>query len=57
MLTLQRDIVTLDGRRLERQEIPLPPTSHPEKTLAAAGALLITGCSPEELYQAVLPLA
>ena len=56
LLTLQRDIVTLDGRRLERQEILLPPVSRPEAALAAAGALLVAGCPPEELYSAMLPL-
>jgi hypothetical protein len=56
MLSLQRDIVTLDGRRLERQEIPLPPVSRPETALAAAGALLVAGCPPDELYEAMRSL-
>ncbi|MCL1807494.1 MAG: hypothetical protein FWG31_07315 [Oscillospiraceae bacterium] len=56
LLSLQRDIVTLDGKRLERQEIPLPPLSKPEIALAAAGALLVVGCPPDKLYEAMLPL-
>lgn len=53
MLALQRDIVTLSGALLERQEIPLPPLTHPENALAASGALLITGCPPERLSDAL----
>jgi hypothetical protein len=56
LLSLQRDIVTTAGERLERQEIPLPPLETPETGLAAAGALLVAGCPPEELYEAMLPL-
>jgi hypothetical protein len=56
LLSLQRDIVTLDGSRLERQEILLPPLKQPEKALAAAGALLVAGCPPDKLYEAILPL-
>lgn len=53
MLALQRDIVTLAGTRLERQEIPLPPLNQPERALAAAGALLAAGCPPDGLYEAI----
>ncbi|MCL2003236.1 MAG: hypothetical protein FWG72_04425 [Oscillospiraceae bacterium] len=56
LLSLQRDIVTLDGARLERQEIPLPPLPKPETALAAAGALLVAGCPPDKLYETMLPL-
>ncbi|MDR0294074.1 MAG: hypothetical protein LBH95_07990 [Oscillospiraceae bacterium] len=56
LLSLQRDIVTLSGRRLERQEIPLPPLPRPEAGLAAAGALLVADCPPDRLYEAMLPL-
>ncbi|MDR1693458.1 MAG: hypothetical protein LBR72_08890 [Oscillospiraceae bacterium] len=53
MLALQRDIVTLSGELLERQEIPLPPLKSPEWALAAAGALLAAGCPPEDLYREI----
>jgi hypothetical protein len=56
LLSLQRDIVTAGGQRLERQEIPLPPLKSPERALAAAGALLVAGCPPEDLYDAMLPM-
>jgi len=56
LLSLQRDIITTAGRRLERQEIPLPPLEKPETALAVAGALLVADCPPEELYGAMLPL-
>jgi hypothetical protein len=56
MLALQRDIVTLSGARLERQEIPLPPLKQPEQALAAAAALLAAGCPPDELYRVMLPV-
>jgi hypothetical protein len=56
LLALQRDIITADGTRLERQEIPLPPLNTPDTALAAAGALLVAGCPPEDLYEAMLPL-
>jgi hypothetical protein len=57
MMSLQRDIITLGGLRLERQEIPLPPTPHPEAALAAAGALLVIGCPPDMLYELLLPMS
>jgi hypothetical protein len=53
LLSLQREIVTLDGLPLERQEIPLPPLPQPEPALAIAAALLVTGCPPDELYGAL----
>jgi len=56
LLSLQRDVITLDGKRLERQEIPLPPLPRPETALAAAGALLVAGCPPDKLYEMMLPL-
>ena len=56
LLSLQRDIVTSGGRRLERQEIPLPPLEKPETALAVAGALLVSDCPPEDLYNAMLPM-
>lgn len=56
LLSLQRGIVTLDGRRLERQEIPLPPLPKPEAALAAAGALLVAGCPADKLYEVMLSL-
>jgi hypothetical protein len=56
LLSLQRGIVTLEGKRIERQEIPLPPLSQPEPALALAAELLVTGCPPDKLYEAVLSL-
>jgi hypothetical protein len=56
LLSLQRGIVTLDGSRLEQQEIPLPPLPQPETALAAAGALLVAGCPPDKLYEAMSTL-
>ncbi len=53
MLALQRDIITLDGTRVERQEIPLPPLKQPERSLAVAGALLAAGCPPDGLYDTI----
>ena len=48
---LQRELVTLEGRVVERQEFPLPltPPGGELPTLAAAGALLLLGVTPEEL--------
>lgn len=51
MLALQRDIVTLHGVRIERQEIPVPSSNQPENTLALAGGLLAAGCPPERLFE------
>ncbi len=48
---LQRELVTVDGRVVERQEFPLhlEPGAEELPTLAAAGALLLLGVPPEEL--------
>lgn len=52
VLSLQRELVTLEGLRLERQEIPLPPlNTEPETALAIAGALLTAGLPPSSLAQ------
>lgn len=50
-LTLQRELVTLTGRCLEPQEIPLPhgPRVPPLHLLAWAGTALLMGTSPEEI--------
>ena len=50
-LALQRELVTLDGRVLEEQELvlPFPTGASPLPFLAAAGALLLCGVPPEEL--------
>lgn len=48
---LQRELVTVDGQVVERQEFPLTlePGGEELPTLAAAGALLLLGVPPEEL--------
>ena len=48
---LQRELVTLDGAVVERQEFPVlpPPGLEPLSALAAAGALLLLGVPPERL--------
>ena len=48
---LQRELVTVDGAVVERQEFPaaLPPALEPLSALAAAGALLLLGVPPERL--------
>ena len=48
---LQRELVTVEGRVVERQEFPvaLPPGVGELAALAAAGALLLLGVPPEEL--------
>ena len=48
---LQRELVTVDGQVVERQEFPLtvPPGIRELSALAIAGALLILGVPPEEL--------
>lgn len=50
---LQRELVTVDGHVVERQEFPLrrPPGTGDLSTLAVAGALLLLGVPPEELSQ------
>lgn len=48
---LQRELVTVDGRVVERQEFPLrlEPGAGELPALAVAGALLLLGVPPEEL--------
>lgn len=48
---LQRELVTVDGQVVERQEFPLEltPGTGELSALAAAGALLLLGVPPEEL--------
>ena len=48
---LQRELVTVDGRVVERQEFPVPlaPGEEELSALAAAGALLLLGVPPEKL--------
>ena len=50
-VALQRELVTVDGRIVERQEFPLPlgPGEQELSALAAAGALLLLGVPPEKL--------
>ena len=50
ILSLQREIVTLAGTRLERQEFPVPDRGGVSLTLAWAGTLLLAGMPPEALY-------
>ena len=56
-LAVQRELVTLDGCVVDRQEIPLPLPSgwDPQLLLSAAGVLLLSGFSPEAL-RAALPV-
>lgn len=51
MLSLQKDIMTLGGKLLEPQEIPveLGQPAEPEAVLAAAGAMLLLGADTERL--------
>ena len=49
VLALQREVVTLDGRRVERQELPVPLWRTPADTLAWAGTLLLAGADPGDL--------
>lgn len=53
VLSLQREIVTLAGTRLERQEFPVRDQGGIRLTLAWAGTLLLAGVPPEDL--AALP--
>ena len=52
---LQRELVTVDGRVVDRQEFPLhlAPGQEELPALAAAGALLLLGVSPEELSKTI----
>ena len=49
--TLQREVVTLDGHVVERQEFPFQsaPAQSTQAALAVAGALLLLGVRPEHL--------
>jgi len=51
VISIQRELPTIDGDLLEQQEIALrrPEGMAVEKFLAAIGALLITGVQPEKL--------
>ena len=52
MLSLQRELRTLDGNLLEAQEIPVSlerrKEPEPEALLAAAGAMLLLGADPSQ---------
>ena len=50
-VAIQRELVTTDGRIVERQEFPLTlaPGEKELSALAAAGALLLLGVPPERL--------
>lgn len=52
-VALQRDLVTVEGQVLERQEFPLrrPAGMGTWQTLAAVGTLLLLGVPPEELME------
>lgn len=54
-VALQRELVTVDGRVVERQEFPLylEPGQEELPALAAAGGLLLLGVPPEELSKAM----
>ncbi len=49
VLSLQREIVTLGGKRLERQDIPLPPNGRPQMTLALSALMLAADIPPSRL--------
>ncbi len=51
VVSLQRELPTLDGEILERQELkmPRPAGMRVESILAVVGTLLITGIPPEKL--------
>lgn len=51
VISIQRELPTIDGDLLEQQEIALkrPEDMPVEKFLAVVGALLITGIPPEKL--------
>ena len=50
---LQRELVTVEGHVVERQEfsLPLAPGERTLSVLAAAGALILLGVPPEELWK------
>jgi len=58
LLALRRELVTLDGTVLERQELPLPIPrgTGAQGVMALYGSLLILGVPPEELAEGVHPL-
>ena len=50
VLSLQREMVTMDGKVLEQQEIPLSAgSSDPRSVMAASGALMLLGVPPKLL--------
>lgn len=49
VLTIQRELYTLGGALLERQEIPIDREGQPMEILAATAALLLLGAKPELL--------
>jgi len=49
VITIQRELFTLDGNILERQEIPIKNTGSPIDGLASASALMLLGIAPESL--------
>ena len=55
--TLQREVVTLEGHVVERQEFPIPLVRRGEEmsALAAAGALLLLGVPPREVGRGLIP--
>ena len=50
-VAFQRELVTVQGQVVERQEFPwrLSPGASPQAALAVAGALLLLGIPPEQL--------
>jgi len=54
-VALQRELVTVDGQVVERQEFPLTldPGAGAMPALAATGALLLLGVPPEELSRQI----
>ena len=56
-MALQRELVTIQGQVVERQEFPwtLAYGASPQAALAVAGALLLLGVPPEQLSSPVYP--
>ena len=54
-LAVQRELITLDGCVVDRQEIPLalPPGQSAQTVLARAGVLLLAGTAPARLAAAL----
>ena len=50
-VALQRELVTVEGRVLERQEFPVRLSREELSTLAVAGALILLGVPPEALKE------